>query len=163
VSGRFVDAPVALVLLVLALVLHPLALVGIAVPPVRVIVAAVRESVPLVGGGIAQVRGPVGDCGAALSLGVLLLDLGGVRVPLQRPAVELGGAAMEIDERGLGGLGHQALAALRGLALATGVLARSVAVRLRPPRKLAMVVGGHDRKVLRTVAIRHGSYERVVL
>jgi hypothetical protein len=35
-------------------------------------------------------------------------------------------------------------------------------VRLRPPRKLVMVVGGHDRKVLRAATIRHGSYERVV-
>jgi hypothetical protein len=77
---------------------------------------------------------------------------------LQHPAVQRGGTAMELDQRGVVLLGEEALAALGGSALRAGGLARAVAELLRASSQLAVLLGasgGHTRTLLASVMVAH--------
>src|SRR4051812_48722360 len=93
--------------------------------------------------------------GAALVSGVQLLKLSRLLVVGQRAAVQLGGLPVQLAQARVGRIGHQALGAFGGYALAGGVLACAVTELLRAPSPLAMLLrigSGHHHTVMRNAA-----------
>ena len=123
----------------------PVALVGRRLPNIGEVIALIGDDVATICGcDVIALGGLERDgslSGAALVVGVELLQPSGFLVLAQRLAMEVRGLPVQLAQARVGRVGHQALAAFGGRALATGLLVCTVAELLRAPRPLTMLLG----------------------